>query len=107
MSWTEIKTAIEIATGLSRDALHIYAAVLIQVAVAAISRRGLSHPLPWLCVLLFALVNEWADIESDGLFEDWETWAAIHDLWNTMFLPTILFLLTRYAPSVVGPRSRR
>lgn len=101
MSWEEIKTAVELATGLSRDALHIYAAVLIQLTAAAISRRGLANPLPWLCVFAFALINEWTDVNSDRLFEEWEIWAAIHDLWNTMLLPTILCFVTRFAPELL------
>lgn len=96
--------AIELATGLSRDALHIYAALLIQFLAAAITRRTVADFLPWACVLAFAIGNEWADIYSDELFEQWEQKAALHDLWNTILLPTLLLLLTRFAPGLMRTR---
>ena len=41
-------------------------------------------------MLASALANEWLDIYRDDLVEDWEQAAALHDLWNTMLVPTIL-----------------
>ncbi|HEU0133343.1 MAG TPA: hypothetical protein VFR28_00845, partial [Allosphingosinicella sp.] len=73
---------------------------------AALFRKSLASPLPWLVVLAFALLNEGLDINRDGVFEDWEEGAALHDLWNTMLAPTILFLLVRFAPRLmVGKRA--
>jgi uncharacterized paraquat-inducible protein A len=100
VTWEEIKMVIATTTGLERDALHIYAALLIQVAAAALSRRTLRSPLPWLAVLVFALGNEYLDITADGVAEDWEWWTSLHDLWNTMLVPTLLLILVRFAPSV-------
>lgn len=93
-----IKAAIAEWTGLERDALHIYAAILIQLASAALLRRTLASPWPWLVVLVFALGNEWLDMSGDRLIEDWEKAAAVHDLWNSMLLPTLLLLVVRFAP---------
>ena len=93
-----IKAAIAAWTELERDALHIYAAFLIQIASAALLRRTLASPLPWLAVLAFALGNEWLDVNRDRLIEDWEKEAALHDLWNTMLLPTLLLIVVRFAP---------
>lgn len=101
MNWTEIKDSIEAATGLGRDALHIYAALLIQVAAAAFLRRRLADWLPWLIVLGFVAANEYLDAYSDGLLEQWEMSAGLHDLWNTMLVPTTLLLLARFAPGLV------
>jgi len=100
VTWEEIKMVIATATGLERDALHIYASLLIQVGVAALSRRTLRSPIPWLAVLVFALGNEYLDITADGRLEDWEWWTSLHDVWNTMLVPTLLLILARFAPSV-------
>lgn len=98
MDWEQIKEAIATWTDLERDALHIYAALLLQVASALILRKRLAHGLPWVCVLAFAIGNEWLDMRGDKLVEQWELDAGIHDLWNTMLLPTLLLLLVRFAP---------
>lgn len=102
MDWEQIKSAISLSTGLERDALHIYAAILLQVGSAALLRRSLGSVLPWLVVLAAAVGNEWLDITRDRLFEDWEQGAAIHDLWNTMLVPTLLALLARFAPRLLA-----
>jgi hypothetical protein len=101
LDWEQVKNAIAIWTELERDALHIYAAVLLQIGSAALLRRSLASPVPWLVVLAAALGNEALDMRRDGLFEDWERAAALHDLWNSMLVPTILLLLVRFAPRLV------
>ena len=97
-----IKAAIAAWTELDRDALHIYVAVLIQLGAAALLRRTLASPWPWLVVLAFALANEWLDVHRDNLVEEWEKAAALHDLWNTMLLPSLLLLVVRFAPRLTS-----
>jgi hypothetical protein len=101
-----IKAAVAAWTGLERDALHVYAAVIIQLGSAALLRRTLASPWPWLIVLAFALTNEWLDIHKDNLVEDWEKAASLHDLWNTMLLPTLFLLVVRFAPRLTSPSGR-
>ena len=96
-----IKAAVAAWTGLERDALHVYAAVIIQLGSAAILRQTVASPWPWLIVLVFALANEYLDMRNDNLVEDWEKAAALHDLWNTMLLPTLLLLVARFAPGLM------
>jgi hypothetical protein len=98
-----IKAAVAAWTGLERDALHVYAAVIIQLGSTALLRRTLASPWPWLIVLGFALANEYLDMHNDNLVEDWEKAAALHDLWNTMLLPTLLMLVVRFAPRLTSP----
>jgi hypothetical protein len=98
-----IKAAIAAWTELERDALHIYAAFIIQLGSAALLRRTVASPWPWLAVLAFALTNEWLDMNGDRLIEEWEKEAALHDLWNTMLLPTLLLLVVRFAPRLMAP----
>lgn len=104
LDWQHFKDVIALWTGLERDALHIYAALLAQVAAALALRRSLAHPAPWLFVLALAVGNEMLDMAGDELVEPWEWDAALHDLWNTMVLPTLLLLLARLAPAVLAPR---
>lgn len=98
MDWQQIKETIAFWTDLERDALHIYAALLVQVASAWVLRRRLAHWLPWACVLALAVANELLDMKGDDLVERWELDAGLHDLWNTMVLPTLLLLLASFAP---------
>ena len=106
MSWSDIKNLLESSTGLAEDALHVYAGVLIQIAAAAVTRRRLSSPVPWLVVLVLAVLNEISDTYLDRRPEEWELSAAKHDLWNTMLLPTVLLLTARFVPQLfAGPRS--
>jgi hypothetical protein len=102
VDWEAIKQAVAAWTELERDALHIYAAVIIQIGSAALLRRTLASPWPWLAVLAFALTNEWLDAHRDDLVEAWEKEAALHDLWNTMLLPTLLLLVVRFAPRLTS-----
>jgi hypothetical protein len=102
LDWEQVKAAISLWTDLERDALHIYAAFLLQTGSAALLRRSLASPLPWLVVLTAALGNEVLDTWRDGIAEPWERVAALHDLWNTMLLPTVLVLLVRFAPRLFG-----
>ena len=87
---------------LEKDALHIYAALLIQVVAAKLSRRSLGHLLPWLAVLGLELVNEVFDILRGGepRLMPWQVVSAAHDIINTMILPTVLLLLARNAPDL-------
>ncbi|MET1113047.1 MAG: hypothetical protein ABWX67_16135 [Allosphingosinicella sp.] len=106
MDWEAIKEVVATWTGLERDALHIYAAILIQIGSAALLRRTLASPWPWLVVLAFALTNEWLDAYRDNLVEEWEKAAALHDLWNTMLLPSLLLVVARFTPRLMT-RPRR
>lgn len=104
MNWIDFKAFIEHFTGLERDALHIYAALIIQCLAAFALRKSLSSLSPWTIVLFFALLNEWFDngqvIDPDALskaaFEE-----SYKDIWNTMLAPTMLLLLSRFCPYIL------
>ncbi len=101
MDWLAIK--LELARmPLEKDALHIYAALIIQVVAAKLSRRSLGHWLPWLTVLGFELVNEAIDILRGGepRLMPWQVVSGAHDIVNTMILPTILMSLCRRDPTL-------
>lgn len=101
MDWLAIK--LELARmPLEKDALHIYAALFIQVVAAKLSRRSLGHLLPWLTVLGLELVNEAFDIFRGGepRLMPWQVVSGAHDIINTIILPTLLMSLTRRHPTL-------
>lgn len=95
MSYEQLKLAVEASTGLSRDALQLYAAVIVQILAAATFRRSLAQWLPWLCALAVTAAEE--------VFENALGAIEIGDVLSPMLLPTLLLLLTRFAPTLLGP----
>lgn len=99
MDWIEVKNWMD-QTPLSKDALHVYVAIFIQVGAAFVSRRSLGSFLPWSTVLILDLMNEALDIllGEEAQVQPWQVAGALHDLGNTMAMPTIFLLLVRYFP---------
>jgi hypothetical protein len=98
-----MKELLTLAT-VSKDALHIYAAVAVQIGAAAAFRRSVASFVPWACVLGAALLNEGLDTFAGGerYLQAWQVRGAAHDLINSMLLPTVLLLLCRRAPQLFG-----
>lgn len=84
-------------TGLGKDALHIYAGMGLFLLVRLIWRWRGGWVLAWLTVLALACTVEWIDMKAEvmasTLQPDPEHW---HDVWNTMFWPTVLLLVGRW-----------
>ena len=107
MDWWQMKLWVEESTGLNMDALHVHAGVLAQLFLALILRRSIGSVWPWLILLAAQVGNEWWDLT----YEIWPTrdqqWAeSIRDTWNTMLLPTLLLILSRFAPGLLVRRER-
>jgi hypothetical protein len=81
-------------TGLAKDALHVYAGMVLFLGVRMIWRRRGGWLLGWLVALAAALIVEWLDVQTEltenNLRPDTE---HIKDIWNTMFWPTVLLLV--------------
>ncbi|MBA4048316.1 MAG: hypothetical protein C0476_07230 [Sphingomonas sp.] len=82
--------------GLAKDALHIYVALGLFLAVCLAFRWPVQSWRPWLVVLAVALAGEAGDLRDSmahrapiNLSANW------HDLWNTMFWPSAIVLLAR------------
>ncbi len=104
MDWFEIKQWVSIASGLNMDALHVHAGVLGQILAALVLRRSLASPWPWLAVLAVVLGNEYYDYHYEIWPERSEQWAeSVRDTWNTMLVPSLLFLLARFLPRMMRP----
>lgn len=106
MNWYEWKLLILEESGLSRDALHILLGVAAQILFAALLRRSLASPLPWLAVLIAEAANEYFDLTGDS-FTHKKIWPdSLVDVFVTMAIPTALLLLARYVPSMFARPQR-
>lgn len=93
-----LKLLVIQATGLSRDALHVYLGMLVFLLSAAILRKRIGSPAPWVAATVAACALEALDARDDmQLFGHWRIGASAHDIVNTMFWPTVLFLIARYS----------
>jgi len=92
-----IKLAIIAVTGLSKDALHIYVGLAVFLATAVVLRKPLRSIVPWLAVVAVAVAGELLDMRDDvASLGYWRWGASLHDVLNTIFWPTVLFLLARF-----------
>lgn len=97
MSWLQSSKLTAIGwTGLSKDALHIYVALGLFLGSALLFRWSLKSWKPWAVVLAAALAGEAWDIRDrivGGVpLQFAGNW---HDIWNTMFWPTVIVILAR------------
>lgn len=94
--WGGWKAASERFLGLSSDALHVHVSILLLVFYALATRRRLYHFLPWALVLVTECCNEIIDMNQPygSVESNWP--ASRHDIFNTMFLPTVIILLLRW-----------
>lgn len=96
-TFQSIKLAIVKTVGLSRDALHIYVGLTVFLATAALMRKSLRSMVPWFAVIVVAVACEMLDMRDDfARFGYWRWRASLHDILNTLFWPTVFFLLTRF-----------
>ena len=103
MDWYGIKQLAVEQTGLSRDALHVIVGFGAQLLVAALIRRPLSSPLPWLAVLLGECANEYYDLHRE-VWTDRDIWpGSLGDILVTMAIPTLILVLCRYTPGLFRP----
>ena len=100
------KTLIVDHSGLAKDALHIYAGMAVFVAVRLLWQTRFGWGLAWISVLALALGAEYLDLVAERsdpvLRPDAAHW---HDIWNTMFWPTVLAIFGRWMVprTVVSP----
>lgn len=103
MDWFQIKHSVTVWTGLHMDALHVHVGVLSQLLVAAIMRRSLASPWPWLALFAALVANEWFDLAYETWPNRGDQWSeSFKDGWNTMLLPTVLMFLSRYVPGLLA-----
>ena len=102
----ERKSWLVTATDLSKDALHIYFGLALFMLVRLARRWRGGWVAAWLAVLVMACGGEWLDMTAEfsnaAIQPDAAHW---HDIWNTMFWPTVLLLVGRWLQPVVQPRA--
>lgn len=91
------KLALMDATGLAKDALHIYVGLGVMLLAAVALKRPLADWRPLSAVVLAAFAGEiwdvidtWAHGGTPRFRANWK------DVANTLFWPTVLFLLARF-----------
>lgn len=105
-SFQTIKLIVIAVTGLSRDALHIYTGLITMFVAALILRRPLRSIVPLVMVVLVCALGETIDMYDDIAFRGYWKWnSSLHDFLNTLFWPTLIFLLARYT-MIFNPKRR-
>jgi len=83
--------------GLAKDALHIYVALTLFFGSVALFGWRVSGWRPWMLVLVAALAGEAWDIRDSLVYRTPLILRAnFHDIWNTLFWPTVIMLLARH-----------
>lgn len=99
-----VKFGLLESTGLAKDALHIYFGLALFLVVRLVWRRRGGWLLAWLAVLVVAVGGEWLDLRGEALIGALQPDSAHwHDIWNTMFWPTVLALVGRWLQPTPAP----
>ena len=101
----ERKSWLVTASDLGKDALHIYFGLALFMLVRLAWRWRGGWVAAWLAVLVMACGGEWLDLNAEisrsSIQPDAAHW---HDIWNTIFWPTILLLVGRWLqPKAMTP----
>ncbi|MFW1808124.1 hypothetical protein ACG9Z8_09160 [Acinetobacter ursingii] len=93
----EFKIYIVHFTHLARDALHIYAGLLVFLCVAFLDKRQLKSVWALVAVMFIAMGAELLDAKDDFInYGYWRFDASLHDLLNTIFWPLVLWLIAKF-----------
>ncbi|MGL5839947.1 MAG: hypothetical protein ACRCY3_15750 [Sphingorhabdus sp.] len=97
LDFAQFKVEMIEATDLAKDALHIYAGLGVFLVIRLIWRWKGGWVVAWLATLAMACAVEYLDMLNEGqqgaLQPDAAHW---HDIWNTMFWPSVLVLIGRW-----------
>ena len=81
---------------LAKDALHIYVALTLFFGSALLFGWRLRSWGPWLVVAVAAVAGELWDISDRHSGHIPQNYGAnLHDVWNTVFWPSVILLLAR------------
>ena len=93
--WIGYKIWLIEKVGLTNDAMHVHGSLLILFISSILLRRRPDSIWCWIIVLIAELFNEYADLRGEAPGEATLD-ASLHDLYNTMFWPTIILILGRF-----------
>ncbi len=93
----QLKTLLVENIGLAKDGLHIYVGLILFFGSMLLMRWPARSWKPWLVALAGATTGEMIDLAEDLIYHRFvyppANW---HDIWNTMFWPTAIFVLARW-----------
>ena len=90
--YSALKSWLSDYTGAEEGLLHVHFGLLIFVVTALLLQRRMRSPWPLAAVAFFAVANEVVDYVGP---DPWPLWGSLADVLNTLFWPTLLFLLAR------------
>ena len=93
--WVSYKFWLIETVGLTNDAMHVHGSLLILCVSALVLRRRPDSLWCWLVVFIAELFNEYADLRGAAPGEATMD-AALHDIYNSMFWPTLILILGRF-----------
>lgn len=92
-----LKLTIMHATGLSRDALHVYVGLIVFFAVFWWFQERARVWRPLLVVITVACLGELLDMRDDfGMLGSWRWQASLHDILNTAFWPFVMTVIIQF-----------
>lgn len=91
-------------TGASDSLLHVHAGMAVLLAARIVTGRSLATPIPFLVVLIVALLNEVLDRVNHG---SWNWLDTGLDVLNTIFWPFVLMIGLRIRRSRELRRAQR
>ena len=91
--WMYAKAWMLAETALPDSTLHSLFGMVLLMVGAALLRRTPWHWEPWSFVLMLELINEAYDMLNPDSGEN-NLGASLHDIWLTMFSPTLLLIAT-------------
>ena len=96
-NFQEFKIYIDHLIDFKRDALHIYAGLLVFFCVAFLDKRQLKSIWALFAVVLTAIGAELLDARDDLInYGYWRFDASLHDILNTIFWPLVLWLIAKF-----------
>jgi hypothetical protein len=99
--WSSLKTFVEYSTDVSHDVLHFLTGLGAWLLIAVLVRRPISSFLPLAITVALAFVNEAADLWFDVWPERARQLGELaKDLFTTLAVPLLLFLLARAYPAL-------
>lgn len=102
LDWFNAKIVFEQSLAFSHDALHSFVGVIVQLVAAAMLRCSVAQWRPWLVVLALELANEASDLYGEVWPNRSEQWGeSAKDLALTLLLPTLLLVISRFAPRLL------
>jgi hypothetical protein len=92
VQWSWLKIDLETLSGISADLLHVYFGVILFLAPRLATRGRISVGKSWFALLALECLNEGLDLSRPPGSAENDLGSSLHDLLNTMMIPSILWI---------------